>query len=201
MTDLRQRLRDVEELEPPDLWSDIEHRRPRPLPPAPPSHRGVTIVVAVLVTSLGAALLADAFRGDRQVEQHVGSTAARSFDFSGAPVMCLSGNHPGLITCRRAVALSRNSVEASGTPTEIVARLTNYRRRSGASPVVAWIVTWRGVNVGSPDGPPPGPEPNCLYIGDSDVVLNASSGEAIVEGTIARKTICPSPSAPEASTP
>jgi YVTN family beta-propeller protein len=58
MTDLKQRLRPMEQVEAPDLWEDIERRRPAPQPGGPQSSwRRVGIVLAALVIAVAALAL------------------------------------------------------------------------------------------------------------------------------------------------
>jgi hypothetical protein len=56
MRELRERFDAANRLSAPDLWADIETRRPGPPPPSP--RRAGTIAVALLVTALGVTVLA-----------------------------------------------------------------------------------------------------------------------------------------------
>ncbi|MDP9343738.1 MAG: signal peptidase I [Actinomycetota bacterium] len=56
MTDLRTRLRDIERLDPPELWPDIATRMPGALPPQ--RHRGRVMAVLVAAAVIGAGVVA-----------------------------------------------------------------------------------------------------------------------------------------------
>jgi len=55
MPDLKQRFDSLSRTGAPDLWPDIEHREPRPIPPEPRGHRAITAVVALAVAVAGLA--------------------------------------------------------------------------------------------------------------------------------------------------
>lgn len=66
MTDLKKRLRPMEQLEAPDLWEDIERRRPEPQPEGQPSgwRRAGTIVLALLIAASAFAFAVSRIGGD-----------------------------------------------------------------------------------------------------------------------------------------
>jgi signal peptidase I len=67
MTDLATRLRDVERVDPPDLWPDIATRDTRALPPVRPRGRAVAALVAAAVVAAGVVLPLTLLRTDRGV--------------------------------------------------------------------------------------------------------------------------------------
>jgi len=61
MPDLRERLGELDRLEPPDLWSDALRRRPRPTVPRRRVRRAFAIAVALAVAAGGFVIVAQAF--------------------------------------------------------------------------------------------------------------------------------------------
>src|SRR6266545_4641752 len=63
MSDLKERLRDIEGFAPPDLWKDITSRESHPLRPEPPSGRRVAVaLLALAVAAAGLVFVSRAFR-------------------------------------------------------------------------------------------------------------------------------------------
>lgn len=72
MPDLETRFRRMDRVRGPDLWPDIETRRPRPMPESSTARRFAAAAVALALAAGGAVLVARAFLGgDRAVERRV----------------------------------------------------------------------------------------------------------------------------------
>jgi hypothetical protein len=65
MPDLNTRFRGLDRLSAPDLWPDIERRRPRHPPGGPATHRWLVAAVAILLAAAGIAVAVRAFVADR----------------------------------------------------------------------------------------------------------------------------------------
>lgn len=101
---------------------------------------------------------------------------------SGQASICLSKNQPRLITCDQAL---RRAAEYSGTPEErgasgVEASFDLYTRSPNSEPVLAWVITYKRVSQPM-SGPSPPSGPRCV-VGDWDIVIDATSGEHLVEG-------------------
>ena len=63
MTDLDDRFEALSRARPPELWSDIKGREPRPLPSLPTRRRAIAVVVALAVAAAGLGVAALTFGG------------------------------------------------------------------------------------------------------------------------------------------
>jgi hypothetical protein len=103
----------------------------------------------------------------------MGSTAPPSLD-----PHCLSADRPGLITCEEAIRRAKHE-GGYGTAYPYDAQIKPYHVHRGSKPILAWVVTWHDVDrelEGGTAYPPP------CAIGEDGVVLDAHTGEFIVEG-------------------
>jgi hypothetical protein len=110
---------------------------------------------------------------------------------SGQSSTCLSEDQAGLISCHEALRLT---AEYSGTPEDrgasrVEARLDMYTRHPSSKPVRAWVITYQRVSQPM-SGPSPASGPRCV-VGDWDIVIDATTGEHLVEGGTGTATPCP----------
>ncbi len=105
---------------------------------------------------------------------------------------CLSPDRPGLITCEEAIRRA-NEEGGQGPDRPFDAKLQPYRYHRDSKPVLAWVVTWHGVQHELSGGTTYTSPPECVLV-DDGVVLDAHSGAFYVEGFSSTGPMSPCPS-------
>jgi Tol biopolymer transport system component len=83
MTDLDHRFEALSRARPPELWSDIKGREPRPLPSLPTRRRALAVVVALAVAAAGLGVAALTFGGSEHPKRTAAAVSDGRIAFAG----------------------------------------------------------------------------------------------------------------------
>jgi Tol biopolymer transport system component len=83
MTDLDDRFEALSRARPPELWSDIKGREPRPLPSLPTRRRALAVVVALAVSAAGLSVAALTFGGSEHPKRTAAAVSDGRIAFAG----------------------------------------------------------------------------------------------------------------------
>jgi Tol biopolymer transport system component len=83
MTDMDDRFEALSRARPPELWSDIKGREPRPLPSLPTRRRALAVVVALAVSAAGLGVAALTFGGSEHPRRTAAAVSDGRIAFAG----------------------------------------------------------------------------------------------------------------------